>query len=88
MSETELTSKQPEVWVDRGNVLLLKGNYQEAVRAYDRALLLNADCGAAKTNKIIAAAASKRVKSAPAHAERTAATGGGLFAKFAKWMKG
>ena len=38
MSETELTSKQPEVWVDRGNVLLLKGNYQEAVRAYDQGI--------------------------------------------------
>lgn len=88
MSETELSSKQPEVWVDRGNVHLLKGNYQEAVRAYDRALLLNADYEAAKTNKMIADAALKGVQKAPTPAEKTATTEGGLFAKFTKWMKG
>jgi len=88
MSETELPSKEPEVWVNRGNVLLLKGNYQEAVRAYDQALTLNAGYEAAKTNRTIATAALKGRPVAKASAGKPAVEEGGLFAKLSKWLKG
>jgi len=88
MSETELPSKEPEVWVNRGNVLLLKGQYQEAVKAYDQALTLNAGYEVAKTNRMIAASALKGMPVAKPSTGKPGGTEGGLFEKFSKWLKG
>ncbi|MDD1717129.1 MAG: tetratricopeptide repeat protein [Methanoregulaceae archaeon] len=88
MNETELPSKEPEVWVNRGNVLLLKGKYQEAVKAYDQALTLNAGYEVAKTNKTIATAALKEMPAAEASTGKPGGAEGGLFEKFSKWLKG
>jgi tetratricopeptide (TPR) repeat protein len=53
LMEVLKNTTNPDAWLSVANVMYLKGNYQEAVEAYGKALALSPGYEVAKTNRAI-----------------------------------
>ena len=91
MALLELSKKttNPDAWLSAANIMYLKGNYEDALKAYDEALALSPGYAVAKTNKAITLAKINPPEVAKPVAEpkrQETEPQGGFIQKIKQWL--